>query len=186
MRKPTLVAEALVFTFLVVMGTTLPAQNSSFTLGSGTGTPGLIVQLPIYLTLPRNLQMERILAIVEYPSFLAYHQVELAKDAKTNGVVIEVKDTSPQTDGKMKRMEITLKGGKEKLLQSGLVGSLSFTIDKEARTQMVALLVTEAKGFPKGGGAEIKLRGDPGSVTVYEAGMEPLPVPMVGCFFFTH
>ena len=90
MKKSTLIAEALIFTLMAVMGTTLPAQNSSLTLGSGTGTPGLIVQLPIYLTLPRNLQMEQIQTTVEYPSSLAHHQVELAKDAKANGAVIEV------------------------------------------------------------------------------------------------
>ena len=190
MRKPTLVADALIYTFFTVMGTTLSAQNSSLTLGSGTGSPGVPVQLPIYLTLPRNLQMERIQATVEHPSSLAYHQVQLAKDAQANGVVIEVKDAAAQSGGqsggKMKRMEITLKGGKEKLLQSGLVGTLSFTIDKEAKPQMISLLVSGAKGFPKAGGAEVKLRGDPGSVTIYEAGMEPLSVPLVGCFIFTH
>ena len=184
MKRSILIAESLAFALVAVGAAAALAENGSLTLGSGTGSPGRDVQLPIYLNLPKGQQFERILAIVEHPPSLAYDRVELSPEIRTDDVTIDVKESAPQAGGKMKRVEITLKGGKEKPLRIGMVGSLIFTVDKKARSQMISLPVIEVKGFSKGSRAETKLRGDSGSVTIYEPGAEPLP--LVTCFFFTH
>lgn len=184
MKRSTLVVEAFVFALFIVATATASAQSGSLTLGSGTGLPGKQVQLPIYLNLPRDQPLERILAIIEHPVALSYHRAEVAKEAQANDIVIEVKESAPPTSGKRKRLEITLKGGMGKSLQTGMIGTLTFTVDPKARPQMASLPIAEARGFPKGGGAEVKMRGDSGGVTIYEPGSEP--APLVACFFFTH
>lgn len=162
-----------------------PAETSSFTLGSGTGSPGNSVRLPIYLNLSRDQQFERIVALVDHPPTLSFRQPEVDKDAQASGVTIEVKESAPPAGSKTKRVEVTLKSSKGKPLPTGMIGWLSFAIDGKAQAQMASLPVTDVKGFSMSSGALlVKLRGDSGGVTVYEAGMEPLP--SLACFFFTH
>lgn len=176
--RATLLAGALVFAVAVGVPAASLAQSSRFTLGSGSGGPGHSVGLPIYLTLPKDSEFERIIAIVEPTAALAYDRVEAMEE---NSVVLRAKESAPGTDGK-RRVEITLEGGQGKPLQTGLAGMIYFTIDQDARPQMASLPVSEVKGFPKGSRVAENLRGDQGSVTVYEPGTEPV----MTCFFFTH
>ena len=140
--------------------------------------------MPLYLSLTKNLSFDRIAAIIEYPPAVTYKGVEVSKEFQENGVAMELKGFSAQPGGKTNRAEINLKAGKGKPLQAGMIGSLLFIVDKLARPQMALLPVGEARGYSVGSGTEVKLRGDAGSMTIYEPGTEPTPV--VPCFFFTH
>ncbi len=178
MTRSTLVAGALVFAVSVVGATASLAQSGRFTLGSGSGAAGHSIGLPIYLTLPKDSQFERIIAILRPPAALAYDRVEGMED---NDVAIKVQESARRTGGD-RSVEITLEGEKGKPLQTGMAGLIFFTIEKDARPQMASLPVSEVKGFPKGSRVAENLRGDRGSVTVYEPGTEPV----MTCFFFTH
>ena len=178
MKKSTLITGAFVFAVAVLVPGASLAQSGRFTLGSGSGAPGHSIGLPIYLTLPKDSQFERIVAIVGPPEALAYDRVEGIED---NDVAIKVQESTPRISGN-RSVEITLEGENGKSLQTGIAGLIFFTIDKEARPQMASLPVSEVEGFPKGSRVAENLGGDRGSVTVYEPGTEPV----MTCFFFTH
>jgi hypothetical protein len=158
------------------------AESGSLTLGSGSGLPGDNFRLPIYLTLPRNHQFERIDAVVELPPSLTFERVEVEAQAREEGVAIEVKEPSPRPAGEKGRLEITLRAGKNRPLSVGMVGWLLLTLAEQAQPQMVSLPVTDVRGFPEGSLSPVKLRGDAGSATIYESGMEP----QFSCFFYMH
>lgn len=174
---------ALVFVFWAT-GTASLAQNGSVTLGSATGFPGEHAELPLYLGLPKNHPFERIVARVEYSTALTDPRVKEDEKFKASGATMEVKEQTAPAGGKSKRIEITIRAGQGKLLPDGLIGWLLFSINKDARPQMLSLPMVEPKGFNRRGEAEVRLRGDPGNITIYEPGTEP--PPLVPCFFFTH
>lgn len=179
-KSSRFVTETFVIAFAVLVATAAFAQNGRLTVGSGSGFPGHSVGVPIYLTLPKASEFERIVAEIEPPGALAYERAEAMEE---NKVIISVKESAPGTDGK-RRVEITLEGRQGEPLQTGIAGMIFFTIDQDARPQMASLPVLEVKGFPKGNRTAEDLRGDRGSVTIYEPGTEP--VPSLTCFFFTH
>lgn len=176
------VAETIVFAVSTVVAAF--AATGSVTVGSGAGIPGREVAVPIYLTLSKDPPFERIVAVVEYPSALAYAKVKTSKDAQDNDVSMQVKQLPAEAGSKKKRLEVTIKADQQKPLQIGMMGSVVFVIDKKAPVQMISLPVIEVKAFPKGGGAEVKLRGDSGSVTINDS--DAPAQPLTGCFFFSH
>jgi hypothetical protein len=161
------------------------AQNARMTLGSGQVSTGKTVGLPLYVTLPGDVSLGRITTIVKYPKDLKFQKTELGKDAKAGETLFDSKALPPDADGSG-RLELTLTAASGKALPTGLVGTVFFFVSEKAQSRMVALPLVEAKGFSREGGAEVSLRGDPGEITIYEAGKEPQPTPMLGCFFFTH
>ena len=181
-RERASVIGALLF---VAVSTIAQAQNASMTLGSGAGSAGGTVKLPLYITLPGDMQLKLITATVKYPPNLALRQAAIGPEVQASGESIEAIEGAPGSDG-TKRITLTLKAGKDKPLLSGLTRSLSFSVVEKAKAGMVALPVDEVRGIRWGDGAEVPLRGNPGQVTIYEAGKEPQPTPMAGCFFFTH
>ena len=134
MTRSTLVAGALVFAVSVAGATASLAQSGRFTLGSGSGAPGHSIGLPIYLTLPKDSQFERIIATVGPPAALAYDRVEGMED---QDVAIKVQQSARRIGGG-RSVEITLEGEKGKPLRTGMAGLMFFTIEKDARPQMVS------------------------------------------------
>jgi len=161
-----------------------PDEVGALTLGSGSGVRGRNVQVPIYLDFSGDQQWDRVVATLDYPAALTYVRAEVGKEASEQGALIEAKEIAPPAGAKTKRLEITIKGGKGKALPAMTKGSLSFSVDKNAKQQLASLPVVEVKGFSKGSRAEAKLRANPGNIAIFEA--ETQPVPDIGCFFFTH
>jgi hypothetical protein len=181
-----LVSGLLVLSFCPIAAIPSQAQTTGITLGSATGIRGRELRLPVYLTISKDQKLERVVVTIDAPAVLSFVRAEVAKDALPSGVSIVLKEApaASQSSGNVKRDAITLKAEKENPLPSGLIGSLYFKVDKTAAQQMRSVPVVEAKGFSKGSAGEIKLRGDPGSVVIYESEIEQQP--LTGCFFFSH
>jgi sporulation-control protein spo0M len=160
------------------------ADSPEFTLGSATGIPGGEVKVPVYVTLSGGQQFERVLATIDYPAVLSYQKVAADKDAAENGVAINGKVMGSQTGEQMRRIEMTVTGGKGKPLPTLVIGSLVFVVDKKAKQQRVTISATEIKGVLKGSGTEVKVHGNPGNIAILESAIQPQP--MTGCFFFSH
>ena len=187
-RKSTIIVAVFICSIVSgVMAAVSPAQVLSITLGSGTGGPGGDVGIPLYVTVGADEKWDRIVAVVEYPVVLTYRRVDANPDAVASGVAIKANEPSPPEGGQKKRVEVRIEGGKGKPVPKGIIGSLFFDIDKEARPQMISLPLVEVKGLGQGSQQEVPLRGNPGSVAIYAPGTEPTgPNPLLGCFFFTH
>jgi hypothetical protein len=164
-----------------------PAQVASITLGSGTGTPGEDVAIPLYLTTGGDQKWTRIVTLVEYPASLTYRRINASEVAVAAGVSVRATEPSPPAGSQKKRLEVRIEGGKGKAVPEGIMGSIFFHIDQEAKPQMFSLPLAEVKGLGQGSQQEVPLRGNPGSVAIYAPGTEPTgPSTLMGCFFFTH
>lgn len=159
-------------------------ENGSLTLGSGNTIPGREVQVPIYLNLPANEQLDQVTAFVNFPRVFKFTRAEETKEARAGGVVVSIKDSASPAGSKLQRVELTVQSAKGKPLPNGVVGLMTFAVDKKATQQMASLPVADVKGIQKGGSSPVALRGDPGSIIVYES--EDELKPGVSCFFFSH
>lgn len=154
-----------------------PGQNT-IALGTGLGTPGQPISLPLYLSAPGQANIGELTLEISLPSpLLTFSEVERAFLAEQ----VEAKLSADVIESKI-RVKASVPEGKGNPLPEGLIAFVKFKVSQEAKAGELKVLVekVEMKDLE---GKPIKTAGKAeGQINVIPKEMAPL----AGCFFYMH
>jgi hypothetical protein len=160
--------------------------QSSVGLGTGIGTPGKEVVVPLYLTFDRQLKVGQIVIECRYPAGkLEFRRGESSFVAQRESVSVEFKLIKAGEDPASKSTEeeeikITIRGSAGKSLPSGLVGSLFFNIPKSASHEVIPVTLAGVAALDTEGTRLTDVAANSGSISVED------PEPVTACFLYMH
>lgn len=172
-------------------GVTKPNDSTKSTrivLGSDAGEPGMSVTIPIYFSPAEGAKFEHLKVEIKFVSRnLKFAKFEDGIAAETGNLKIqtELRDEKDEQGLEYSILKVEASQPKDapaKAIPSGLLGYITFQINKEGRAADISLRVS-ADGTELVTGKPIKtISASDGKVRVAAPGS----IPLVSCFFFSH
>lgn len=157
------------------------------TLGSGQGTPGTSVVVPIYFAPASGTEIGRLKINVSFISEnLKFASLERGIAAETGAVEMKTSLQTAKNDKNLEVSTLTIEantpGPGKSAIPAGLLGYLQMKINETGRPAKIAIHAQAAANVSGSGQAAANVRGFDGHVEVFAPG----DMPAVNCFFFTH
>lgn len=157
------------------------------TLGSGQGTPGMSVVVPIYFAAASGTEVGSVKMDISFVSEnLKFGALERGIAAEMGAVDLKTSIKSAKNDKNIEVSTLTVAaatpGPGKTGIPSGLLGYLSMKIAETGRAAKISLRPTAEATLAGSGSPAANVRGFDGFVEVFAPG----ELPNVNCFFFTH
>lgn len=157
------------------------------TLGSGQGTPGMNVVVPIYFAPASGAEIGKLKFDIAYVSQnLKFNMLERGIAAEMGAVEMKTSLTSARNDQDLEVSTLTVEaatpGGGRTAIPTGLLGYLSMRVAETGRAGKISMRPSAEAWLAGSGSAATNVRGFDGFVEVFAPG----ELPNVNCFFFTH
>ena len=165
-----------------------PAPKATMlSLGSVSGGQKAQVMLPVFVTpYPAEVGVGNITALIEYPA-TGMKFVKAEKSFLLDGVNATYKvEPAPDMGNETKsvlKLQVATKGEPRKALREGLIVTLFFGIDADAKPgKFPVKLANVTASSPDGTPKMLPLVTKDGVIEI----VPPEGIPYVGCFFFSH